>query len=46
MSALAVPYRKKSYHSMVVPMKLAIATLRIDASVDADVFKAGKSPFG
>jgi hypothetical protein len=25
-SAAAVPYRKKSYHSMVVPMKLARAT--------------------
>jgi FtsP/CotA-like multicopper oxidase with cupredoxin domain len=29
-SAAAVPYRKKSYHSIVVPMKLAVATLRID----------------
>jgi hypothetical protein len=29
---------------MVVPMKLAIATLRIDVSLDADVFKSGKSP--
>src|SRR6266704_6002369 len=25
-SAAAVPYRKKSYHSMVVPMKLAATT--------------------
>src|SRR5215510_16356094 len=44
-SALAVPYRKKSYHSMVVPMKLAIATLRMDVSLDADVFKSGQFPF-
>ena len=29
-SAAAVPYRKKSYHSMVVPMKLAVATFLID----------------
>src|SRR5262245_58282043 len=29
---------------MVVPMKLAIATLRIDVSLDADVFKSSKSP--
>jgi hypothetical protein len=27
-----------------VPMKLAIATLRIDVSLDADVFKSSKSP--
>jgi len=27
-----------------VPMKLAIATLRIDVSLDADVFKSIKSP--
>ena len=26
--AAAVPYKKKSYHSMVVPMKLAATTLR------------------
>jgi hypothetical protein len=29
-SAAAVPYRKKSYHSMVVPMKLAAATFLTD----------------
>src|SRR6185436_1783380 len=29
-SAAAVPYKKKSYHSMVVPMKLARATWRND----------------
>ena len=28
-SADAVPYRKKSYHSMVVPMKLAMTTRRV-----------------
>ena len=28
--AAAVPYRKKSYHSTVVPMKLAKMTGRID----------------
>jgi hypothetical protein len=28
--AAAVPYRKKSYHSMLVPMKLAAATFLID----------------
>src|SRR5215210_698791 len=27
-SAAAVPYKKKSYHSIVVPMKLAATTLR------------------
>ena len=32
-SAAAVPYRKKSYHSMVVPAKLASATRRIDGAV-------------
>src|SRR5215212_7456758 len=30
MSAAAVPYRKKSYHSMAVPIKLATATWRIE----------------
>src|SRR5215470_9302003 len=29
---------------MVVPMKLAIATLRIDASLEADVFKSSRPP--
>src|SRR5688572_2124821 len=29
-SAAAVPYRKKSYHSIVVPMKLANATRRTE----------------
>src|SRR5215216_5418151 len=30
MSAAAVPYRKKSYHSIAVPIKLATATWRIE----------------
>src|SRR5215217_5137125 len=30
MSAAAVPYRKKSYHSIAVPIKLAAATWRIE----------------
>src|ERR671916_1042056 len=29
-SAAAVPYRKKSYHSIAVPIKLARATCRIE----------------
>src|SRR5215467_7495779 len=29
-SAAAVPYKKKSYHSIVVPIRLASATRRID----------------
>jgi hypothetical protein len=28
-SAAAVPYRKKSYHSIVVPTKLAMTTRRV-----------------
>jgi hypothetical protein len=30
-SAAAVPYRKKTYHSIAVPIKVAKATCRIDA---------------
>src|SRR6266576_3584712 len=29
-SAAAVPYRKKSYHSMAVPIRLAVATVTCD----------------
>src|SRR3954447_11943210 len=41
-SAAAVPYRKKSYHSMVVPIRLASATSRTEddgrrAVAEADV---------
>ena len=32
-SAAAVPYRKKSYHSMAVPIRLAVATLTCDGHV-------------
>jgi hypothetical protein len=31
MSAAAMPYRRKSYHSMIVPMILAKKTRRISA---------------
>ena len=40
-SAAAVPYRKKSYHSMVVPTKLASATTATDPSRRAVVTAMG-----
>src|SRR5882757_11229816 len=42
-SAAAVPYRKKSYHSMAVPIRLAVATLTCDGCLVSSAMAMSRS---